>query len=160
MEKKVQLSGFSIFLSALTIILLVSIPVWQFRRGATDVMTWTLIGLLVCVFVSCLLYAPLSIGIDKNNLVIKRVIKTKRIALNDIQSVEMCPPTMGQVRLCGNGGFFGYWGWFYEKDLGRYFGYFGKASDCFLITLKNGRKYMLGCNGAPQMVAAIKATLR
>ena len=64
----------------------------------------------------------------------------------------MCAPTMGTIRICGSGGWFG---WFSEKDLGKYFAYYGKASDCFLVTLKNGKKYMLGCKDTPKMVNAI-----
>ncbi len=53
----------------------------------------------------------------------------------------------------------GYWGWFSERDLGKYFAYYGKASDCFLVTMKDGRKYMLGCQNPAEMVDAINARL-
>ncbi len=66
---------------------------------------------------------------------------------------------MGTRRIAGSGGFMGYWGWFREGDIGKYFAYYGKASDCFLVTLRNGRRYMLGCNDAPEMVAAIQKEL-
>lgn len=66
---------------------------------------------------------------------------------------------MGEKRIFGSGGFFGWYGWFSEADLGKYFAYYGKASDCFLVTLKNGRKYMLGCADAPAMVAEIRSNI-
>ena len=47
----------------------------------------------------------------------------------------------------------------YERDLGRYCAYYGKASDCFLVRLNDRRKYMLGCKDAPEMVAAIKKAI-
>ena len=50
---------------------------------------------------------------------------------------------MGARRLFGSGGFFGYWGIFKEGDVGRYAAYFGKASDCFLVRMKNGDKYVV-----------------
>ena len=36
-----------------------------------------------------------------------------------------------------------------------FFAYYGKAFDCFLVVLKDGRKYLLGCQDAPEMVEAI-----
>lgn len=78
----------------------------------------------------------------------------------DIADVKLCPPTMAARRIVGSGGWFGYYGWFSERDLGRYFAYYGKASDCFLVTLRDGRKYMLGCDDAPAMVEAIKDKMK
>lgn len=66
---------------------------------------------------------------------------------------------MGALRICGSGGFFGYWGWFKERDLGKYFAYYGKSSDCFLVTLKSGNKYMLGCTEPEEMVDFINKNL-
>lgn len=71
----------------------------------------------------------------------------------DIAEVKLCQPTMGAIRICGSGGFFGWYGWFREGDIGKYFAYYGKSSDCFLVTLKDGRKYMLGCTDAPAFQA-------
>ena len=98
---------------------------------------------------------PLSISVDKESLNINRPLKIKSIQLSEITDVRMCAPTMGTIRICGSGGWFGWYGWFSEKDLGKYFAYYGKASDCFLVTLKNGKKYMLGSKDAPEMVKAI-----
>lgn len=60
-------------------------------------------------------------------------------------------PTMGEKLLLGSKGCCGYWGWFSERDLGKYFAYYGKASDCFFVRLKDGRQYMLGCRN-PQTI--------
>ncbi|MCX4285301.1 PH domain-containing protein [Duncaniella muricolitica] len=98
---------------------------------------------------------PLSISLDNESLNINRSLKIKSIPLTEIANVKLCAPTMGAKRICGSGGWFGWYGWFSEKDLGKYFAYYGKASDCFLVTLKNGKKYMLGCKDTPKMVNAI-----
>ena len=80
--------------------------------------------------------------------------------MTEVASVKLCPPTMGAIRICGSGGFLGYWGWFQERDLGKYFAYYGKASDCFLVTLTDGRKYILGCQNAPEMVEYIAKQIK
>lgn len=99
---------------------------------------------------------PLSISLGNESLNINRPLKIKSIPLSDIAETRLCAPTMGAKRICGSGGWFGWYGWFSERDLGKYFAYYGKASDCFLVTLKDGKKYMLGCKDAPEMVNAIK----
>lgn len=120
-----------------------------------DIAVW-LWGVAVAVlFLSALCYMPLSISLDNESLNINRSLKIKSIPLTEIANVKLCAPTMGAKRICGSGGWFGWYGWFSEKDLGKYFAYYGKASDCFLVTLKNGKKYMLGCKDTPKMVNAI-----
>ena len=59
---------------------------------------------------------------------------------------------MGERRVCGSGGWFGYWGWFHDRELGRYFAYYGKSSDCFLVRLRNGRNYVIGCQNSQTIV--------
>lgn len=107
-----------------------------------------------------LFFSPMSLAIDDSSLIVNFSVRHKTIPLSEIESVRLCPPTMGAIRVCGSGGFFGYWGWFKENDLGKYFAYYGKASDCFLVTLKGGKKYLLGCKDAPDMVQAIAFHLK
>ena len=115
---------------------------------------------VVIMLVISLCYMPMSIGADENAIYINRSLKIKAIPMADVVSVKLCPPTMGAIRVCGSGGFLGYWGWFKERDLGKYFAYYGKASDCFLVELSNGHKYMLGCQNAPEMVEYIAKQIK
>ena len=69
-------------------------------------------------------------------------------------------PTMAKKRICGSGGWFGYYGWFSEPSIGKYFAYYGKASDCFLVTLKDGKKYVLGCESPDEMVEVINKLIK
>lgn len=76
--------------------------------------------------------------------------------MSEVENVELFQPTMGAIRICASGGFMGYWGIFREGDIGKYYGFYGKASDCFLVRLKNGNKYVLGCDQPEKMVDYIK----
>ena len=119
---------------------------------------WGICLIGACLILLCataLLYMPISISIDDTNLNINRSLRIKSIPLKEIKSVKLCPPTMAEKRICGSGGWFGYWGWFSEPSIGKYFAYYGKASDCFLLELKDGKKYLLGCTDAPEMVKYI-----
>jgi hypothetical protein len=107
-----------------------------------------------------LFYTPLSISASEEAVNINSPFKIHSIAMQHIVSVERFSPTMGALRLCGSGGFMGYWGLFREGDTGSYMAYYGKASDCFLIRLDNGKKYVLGCKDADAMVAYIKNQIR
>jgi len=73
-----------------------------------------------------------------------------------IGSVVKFSPTMGAKRILGSGGFIGYWGKFREGDTGNYYAFYGKASDCFMVTLKDGKKFVVGCENPKTMIDYIK----
>ncbi|MDE7180961.1 MAG: PH domain-containing protein [Muribaculaceae bacterium] len=159
MKKKVELSLLSVTLTIVSFIVLVGIFLFEYSRSEHEAIVWWLFAIVVIWAGFCLFYAPLYIELGDTHLIVARSIRLKEIPLEDIASVALCPPTMAERRLCGSGGCFGHWGWYMEADLGRYFAYYGKASDCFLVTLRDGRRYMLGCKDAPEMVAAIRKRL-
>ena len=66
--------------------------------------------LLVVISTVSLFYMPISISADKDAIYVNRSLKIKTIPM--------------AIRICGSGGFFGYWGWFKERDLGKYFAYY------------------------------------
>lgn len=150
-KRPVKFSSYVGILSATVTVAAAGFCIYQYRR--TDLFWFY--TMCVCFAISLIfvvIYTPLSISVDSKALRIRRLLLTRTIPMNQIESVARCSPTMGARRVCGSGGFYGYWGWFSERDLGKYFAYYGKASDCFLVTLKNGRRYMLGCED-PQSVA-------
>ena len=77
--------------------------------------------------------------------------------MRKVESAERFQPTMGAIRIFASGGFMGYWGIFREGDIGRYYGFYGKASDCFLVRMKNGDKYVLGCKNPDEVVSYIRS---
>lgn len=155
-KKRVELSTYCWKITALTTAFICGIFVCCLKVADNDIAVWLWGAAVAVLFLSALCYMPISISIslDSECLNISRPIKS--IPLSDIVDARLCHPTMGTKRICGSGGWFGWYGWFSEKDFGKYFAYYGKASDCFLVTLKNGKKYMLGCKDAPEMVNAIK----
>ncbi|MDE7408350.1 MAG: PH domain-containing protein [Muribaculaceae bacterium] len=158
MKKKVEFSTTSLVLSTAGIVIFaVALFYYMFKNDSSLVYFYSALVFLLAF--SVLWYSPMYVSVDEKTLNIGRSLRIKSIKLSDIQSVRISPPTMGERRICGSGGFFGYWGWFRERDLGTYFAYYGKASDCFLVTLTNGRKYMIGCNDPDEMVTAIQSAI-
>jgi hypothetical protein len=157
MKQQVILSKYSLIVTIVSNVLLIGLMFYNNPPANVRIMLAVMWGILV--FAS-LLYMPTSISADKNAIYIKRCLRVKAIHVPDILSVKMCAPTMGAIRICASGGFFGYWGWFKERDLGKYFAYYGRSSDCFLVELKDGRKYMLGCKNPQKMVEYINGNLK
>ena len=118
-------------------------------------------AILASIILSGLFYMPISVCADSNSIKVVRILKTRTIPMEQVKSVRVhIPSTLGTVRLCGSGGFMGFWGWFREKGIGRYFAYYGRAKDCFLVELHDGRKYLLGCNNPHRMVAYIRIMIK
>ncbi len=83
----------------------------------------------------------------------------KTFPLADIVEVDTCYPSAAGIRLCGSGGFFGYWGYFSDIVIGQYFGYYADRSQCFYIKLKNKRQYVISCKNHVGMVEAIRKNI-
>lgn len=115
-----------------------------------------LIVVTVALLLFGALFAPIYVEVDSKFVSVKSLLKRKRLRLEDIKSVELFQPTMGAIRIFASGGFMGYWGLFKEGDVGNYMAFFGKSSDCFMIRMKNGDKYVLGCKNPKLMVGEIK----
>lgn len=158
MKHTVKMSAYSMILSSLCLVILFACAIFMARKHE-GVAFYTLSSVIVLWAAATLYYAPMSLEISDGKLWVNRSLRCKSFDLKDIVSAEICQPTMGERRLCGSGGFMGYWGWFTERDLGRYFAYYGKAGDCFLVRLRDGRKYMLGCDKPELFVKELHAAM-
>lgn len=155
MKSKVKISTFSIAMTIITIMALIAIMIARLERGH-EITAYTIAVIIVISCFSALFYTPITISANDDGIHINRSLSIKSLPYGEIESVELCPPTMAEKRLFASGGFFGYWGWFSEPGIGKYFAYYGRSSDCFLVTLKSGKKYVLGCENTPEMVGYIK----
>ncbi len=151
MRKKVKLSTWCTVMTLIGLIVLLA----AFYFAKDSLAKYIVISALFVLCFTALCYMPLSISIRNGELNINRPLRIKSIPLSSIKSVKLVSPTMAQKRICGSGGWFGYYGWFNEPSIGKYFAYYGKASDCFLVTLKDGKKYLLGCENPKDMVEFI-----
>lgn len=158
MKHNVKISTYSMALT-LFVLCLIAIVVYEIRTYNLLLAMIMATGILT-ICVSALFYMPMSVSVNDRELCVNRPLCVKSIPLNGIVSVKLCQPTMAAKLLCGSGGWFGYWGWFSEWEHGKYFAYYGRSSDCFLVTLKDGRKYMLGCQNPQSMVDFIHARLK
>ena len=157
MESKVKLSTFSLLLTLLlTGVLMAAVAFFLWNHEDKGI-----IGAVILFFmlISGWLYGPVSIASYEKSVTIKSVLRKQQLDISNIKSVELYQPTMGSIRVFGSGGYMGYWG-VYRGYIGRYIAYYGKASDCFLINMKNGGKYVLGCENPEEMVNFINSKIR
>lgn len=155
LKKRVKLSTWSIILTIITMAALIGICLWQFQKTENEFFCWLLLGIVAVWSFSTLFYSPMYVVLTEDSVDVETLMRVRRFPIDEIVSVKICEPTMSEHRICGSGGYFGYWGWFREPSIGKYFAYYGKASETFLIRLKSGRQYMLGCRDSKEMAKAL-----
>lgn len=150
---------FSIYAMILTVVISVALVLVCMKTYSELLPFCIVLGVCLILIVLAFFYAPLQVRANEKYIIVVCLLRRHRILVSAVESIEFFRPTMGARRIFGSGGFFGYWGIFNEGDIGRYAAYFGKASDCFLIRMKNGDKYVIGCADCPEMVNYIKKQL-
>lgn len=156
MKSKISFSRFATVLTAIILIVLcVGCIATVHEKGAFFI----LLAIYIALIVAGLFYGAAYIKADSENIILGSIFRSKKIPVRDILSAELFQPTMGAIRICASGGFMGYWGIFKEGDIGRYYAFYGKASDCFLVRMKNGDKYVLGCDNPSKIVGYIDSQL-
>jgi hypothetical protein len=156
MKKKVKLSLGSLIASNLFLALLISLAVYFISTGNN--VGWIIICSVIALgALAVFIYMPTSIAVtDDGYLVVNRPVHSTKIAVEDIDGMELCPPgEKKKFNLLASAGFYGYWGRFKERSLGKYFAFYGRASECFLVRLKNGKQYMLGCEKPNKLIYAL-----
>lgn len=156
MKSKVKLSLYSRIITCVLVLILVAAMVTTW--GNEDKFLLSVILFIGLLFAG-LFYSPVSIEASESALVIHRVLKSKVISYSDISSVDRCIPSAGGLRLCGSGGFMGYWGYFSDIIIGSYFGYYGDMDRCILVKLKDGKQYVISCCEPDEMVSAVNCWL-
>lgn len=156
MKNKVKFSTLSQILTVIVLILF--IVGFFFTNSKNELVIYSIIVIPAILF--GLYYCPISVEADTSGITLNRLMsKQKRFEYKDLKLVDTCIPSAGGIRLCGSGGFLGYWGYFNDIIYGNYFGYYGSRDHCFIIELKNGKKYILGCDDNVTLVKYIKSHL-
>lgn len=153
MKQKVKFSVYSLVITAVFLILyLVGI---LSLLGNIEKLTLFCI-IMGTVTIAGLYYCPKSIEANEYGVTFHRLISSPKVfPYNAIQFVDTCYPSAGGLKLCGSGGFFGYWGYYSDIMIGSFIGYYGSRSNCILIRMKDGKQYVLGCENAVAIVKYI-----
>lgn len=152
MKQKVKLSKTSKVITAITLLLLIGVIIYFIDEGQTAA-AMTICGVTVLCCAGAAFYMPESVWVTKTDLIIKFPLRIKTIPLSSIESAELFTPSKSTLRICGSGGFYGYWGWFYNRSTGRFFAYSGNFSEGILIRLTSGRQYLIGCDAPSALLS-------
>lgn len=157
MKSRVRLSGYCVAVTCIITGVLAGLLVFTFDNKPAF---YSIIATLALIYITSAIYAPLSIKVDAGRVTVRSLLKSHSIPLDQVRSVELFQPTMGATRLLGSGGFLGYWGLYREGDIGRYKAWYGRASDCFLLRMRDGGQYVLGCDFGSETADCIRRQLR
>lgn len=123
---------------------------------------WILLGILFLWWLLALCFAPLDVYADDDEVRVRRPFKTRRFKMSDIQSVEpyQVPKTAkGKAFKSMPVRTFGKWGQYHDDKIGDYYAYYGKPDNTVLITLKDGRKYVVGASDAKELADYINTKI-
>lgn len=124
---------------------------------------WIIIGVLFFWWICALCFTPLDVNVDDDEVRIRRPLKTRRIKMSEIQSAEpyqVAQNPKGKALRSMPVRTFGRWGQYHDDKIGDYYAYYGKPDNTVLITLKDGRKYVVGGSDAKALADEINSKIK
>ena len=112
LKKRVKLSGWSIFMTIVTMCFLVGICLWQFSKTENEFFCWLLLAIVTIWCFCTLFYSPIYIVLTEDSINVETLMRVRRFLLDQIVGVKICEPTMSEKRILGSGGYFVYFGFF------------------------------------------------
>lgn len=105
-------------------------------------------------------FAPLSVELNDNALVIHSLLKNRNIPYRDIKDAKrITKPDLSWDMVSSLGimkGFMGYWGLYRSRTLGEFDSYVGNKPDSILLLLNEGRPVLFSCNNPDKLLSALK----
>ncbi len=158
------LSGGLKALSALISVLVLSVPllVWGAIPGVrlgpgAEVARWLVLASPLVVVVAWAL-APSAVELEGGELrVLRRAWRATAWPLAGVESVTVLPPgwLKGAIRTFGNGGLFGFYGWYFKKGPFRLF---ATRLGPLVEVVVEGRRVVVSPDAPLDLVAGIRAT--
>jgi hypothetical protein len=102
------------------------------------------------------MFAPRAYQVDAYGVTVLRLGSRVYIPANTILDVQ--PVKIRRVmRVCGCGGFFGAWGWFYARQFGLFRAYVTRRDRLVSLTLKDRKPVVLSPDEPDRFVEAVRA---
>lgn len=116
-----------------------------------------LIGLVPCVFVLALFFAPMRYSITTAEVIVERLGPNVVILIQSIDEIRRIQKKeLGfTLRLFGVGGFCGAYGTFWNRRLGAFQAYITNTKTLILIKHQGGRKILLSPEKPEEFVDAV-----
>ena len=153
-SQKPKWSKYSIVVTLLVIVVLCVIPI--FIKGENHIVSViAAFSLLFAMTVVAMFFIPVKLSVNDSTLCITFPVRTKSFQLNGIKYVKPYVDTKNSLRVFASGGYFGFWGWFWNGKFGRFMVY-AKNTDCLILfELNNGERYVVSCSNPEEMADAM-----
>ena len=105
--------------------------------------------------------APRGFALNDIELVIDRAMRPVKIPLSSVTEVRLLADAemKGTLRALGASGFYGHYGWFWNRQLGRFLLYSGRLKDLVLVR-SDKAVFVLGPEDPGSFVADLRALTR
>jgi hypothetical protein len=112
--------------------------------------------------VIAVVFAPLGYTVDDVGIVVNRIGPKVCILHGEIADIgRLSARDVGfSVRVCGSGGFFGWFGRFWSRRLGHHRMYATNMRDLVFVELVDGKKFIVSPYPADVFVAVVEAARR
>jgi len=112
----------------------------------------------VAVLAVLVFFAPLAFEVRPDAVVVKRVGRDVSIPRGEIHEVRRIEPGEARLvwRLCGSGGFLGFFGLFYSSRSGKFWVYAGNRQDLVLLALADGTKIVISPYRPDEFIKAVQ----
>ncbi len=144
--------GLTWFIIALAVIIAFS-EYFGIRLNMHDIKPYGAIGLKLTILIPVVLlpgtviamylFKTTGIVVDENAITIERMIMPVVINFAAIVSVKRIDRMKYVIRTCGNGGLFGYTGFYYKSGIGTMRWYCTQRTNYILIEKTNGKKLVI-----------------
>ena len=149
--------------TTLTLALLLGLALYGallFPPSAPRLARLAVIFLPLAIVLGTLPFVVRSFVLAPGELRVQRLGWQNRFALAEVVSVDINPNALrGSLRLCGSGGLFGFFGWFWNKKLGVYRAY-GTDPKLAVIIRLNQRTIVVTPESPERFVAELEALRR
>jgi hypothetical protein len=101
--------------------------------------------LLPVILMVTVIFAPLGYTVDNAGIMVNRMGRNICVPYAEIADIRLVDrrDVSFAIRVCGCGGFFGFYGRFWSKRLGKFHAYVTDTRQLVLITCTDGRKILL-----------------
>lgn len=129
-----------------------------FVESVSIIISILLLLLLIVMCVTALMFMPVEVRLNDKTLTVMFPCRYKDFQRSEI--VEAVPFTDAKRmwRICGGGAFFGWWGWFSAKGVGKFMMYASNLDHLSLIRLSNGKKYVISCGDEESIMSKLQVT--
>ena len=144
----------TLLITLLFIGILVSNFIWFKEKNSAIFLIPVFIG----IYAVCIFFMPVGYRITESEILVKRAFSTVRFKIDDIKSIQQISEhtIAGSIRTFGNGGLFGFTGYFANADVGKMTWFITRKDTLILIDFHDEKKVVISPNEPEKFMNVFK----